>query len=175
MRPEAEASRRKILLAMVDLLEDIPYDRLTIRQVCERAAVSRPTFYAHFAGKDDIFRSFWLDSFNQLCASRLRDPAFLQTDAFAWSIIDFYDEWPRLFVVMDRWGATPLLTRGSSGAINHILRRESNVGYVRDHPPYFLSFAYEPVTSVCLRWVLANKPETREELFRIISYYRKAV
>lgn len=175
MRPEAEASGRKILLAMVDLLEDTPYDRLTIRQVCDRAGVSHPTFYAHFTGKDDVFHSFYLDSFNQLCASKLRDPSYLQTDAFMWSIIDFFDEWSRLLMVMDRRGVTPLLTRGSSEAINQILRRESDVGYVRDHPSYFMSFAYEPVTSTCFRWVLAGKLETREELFRIISYYRKAV
>jgi AcrR family transcriptional regulator len=43
--------------ALMSLIADKGYEPITINEICERANVGRSTFYAHYAGKDDLMRS----------------------------------------------------------------------------------------------------------------------
>ena len=43
--------------ALMSLILKKPYEAITITDVCKAANVSRSTFYAHFADKDDLKRS----------------------------------------------------------------------------------------------------------------------
>ena len=44
-----------LIRAHVELLREIPYDKITVKDICERAGVNRTTFYNHFQNKDDVF------------------------------------------------------------------------------------------------------------------------
>jgi AcrR family transcriptional regulator len=41
--------------AMIGLVSDMPYERITVADVLERADVSRATFYAHYGDKEALF------------------------------------------------------------------------------------------------------------------------
>lgn len=43
--------------AMIALMQEKPFEEVTVRQVLERAGVSRSTFYEHYSGKNDLFMS----------------------------------------------------------------------------------------------------------------------
>src|SRR5208282_2398803 len=43
--------------ALIHLMQEQPFDSITIQHVLERAGVGRSTFYSHFRGKDDLFLS----------------------------------------------------------------------------------------------------------------------
>jgi AcrR family transcriptional regulator len=43
--------------ALVDLLQQKPFDTITVQQVLDRAGVGRSTFYTHYRGKEDLFLS----------------------------------------------------------------------------------------------------------------------
>jgi AcrR family transcriptional regulator len=47
--------RERLLAAIVDVTAEHGYEQATIAQVVTRARVSRPTFYEHFADKDECF------------------------------------------------------------------------------------------------------------------------
>lgn len=47
-------TREALLAALPALMMERGYERLTIQNVLERAGVGRATFYAHFAGKDEL-------------------------------------------------------------------------------------------------------------------------
>jgi AcrR family transcriptional regulator len=48
-------SRTAMRAAMLGLVADHPYDKLTVADVLRRADVSRGTFYSHYADKDGLF------------------------------------------------------------------------------------------------------------------------
>ena len=50
-------TRAKLHRAVVSLIHEKDYDAITVEDICAAAAVSRSTFYAHYAGKDDLKRS----------------------------------------------------------------------------------------------------------------------
>jgi AcrR family transcriptional regulator len=42
---------------MIALMQEQPFDTITVQQVLDRAGVSRSTFYSHYRDKDDLFLS----------------------------------------------------------------------------------------------------------------------
>jgi AcrR family transcriptional regulator len=45
-------TRHALHRALFSLLEERPYEALTVVDICERADIGRSAFYEHFAGKD---------------------------------------------------------------------------------------------------------------------------
>lgn len=43
--------------ALIALMQEQPFETITVQQVLDRAGVGRATFYAHFRDKDDLFLS----------------------------------------------------------------------------------------------------------------------
>lgn len=66
----ARRSRERLGDALVALVQEKPFDTITVQDVLARAGVSRSTFYAHFRDKQDLFLSD-ADEFFALMASAL--------------------------------------------------------------------------------------------------------
>ena len=49
-------TRRLLHQALMQLILGKPYDSITVQQIIDEADVARATFYAHYAGKDDLLR-----------------------------------------------------------------------------------------------------------------------
>ncbi|OWA37551.1 hypothetical protein B9G55_05730 [Saccharibacillus sp. O16] len=58
-RPDPRVARTRKMLkdALLVLLNEKPYDRITIVDVTERASVNRKTFYLHYETKDHLLQS----------------------------------------------------------------------------------------------------------------------
>ena len=56
--------------ALVALMQEKPFDDITVQEVLDRAGVSRSTFYVHYRDKDDLFLSD-VDEFLELMANGL--------------------------------------------------------------------------------------------------------
>ena len=50
-------TRERLGAALVALIEEKAIDKVTVREVLERAKVGRSTFYVHYQDKDDLFLS----------------------------------------------------------------------------------------------------------------------
>jgi AcrR family transcriptional regulator len=58
-RPDKRAQRTRDRLgdALVELIQQKPFDDITVQDVLDRAEIARSTFYEHFKDKDDLFIS----------------------------------------------------------------------------------------------------------------------
>lgn len=58
-KPDRRVQRTRELLldALVQLLMERGYEKLTVQNLLDRAGVGRATFYAHFQGKDELLAS----------------------------------------------------------------------------------------------------------------------
>ncbi len=63
---QAKPGKARLEQALLRLLKQKPLRRITVTELCEAAAVSRSTFYAHYSNVDDIYqellRRFALES-----------------------------------------------------------------------------------------------------------------
>jgi len=58
-KPDARVRRTRDVLggALIQLIQEKPFDSITVQQVLDRAHVSRSTFYTHYSDKNDLFFS----------------------------------------------------------------------------------------------------------------------
>ena len=47
-------TKRHLKQALVKMLEDTPFEKLTVAELCRRAETSRITFYTHYDDKYDL-------------------------------------------------------------------------------------------------------------------------
>ena len=47
-------TRRQLTQALVELMEERPFQELSVTDICRRAMVHRTTFYAHFTDKQEL-------------------------------------------------------------------------------------------------------------------------
>jgi TetR/AcrR family transcriptional regulator len=56
-RPSADATRKRILAAALDLFSEISFDGATTREIAARAHVTQPLLNYHFSSKDELWRA----------------------------------------------------------------------------------------------------------------------
>lgn len=59
-------SRQLLREALISLIAEKGYERLTVRDITERATVNRSTFYKHYRDKEDLLRQTGREVFEQL-------------------------------------------------------------------------------------------------------------
>jgi len=52
--PRAERSRAWMRAALLALMREKDYHKITVAEITDRAGLSRPTFYLHYKSKDDV-------------------------------------------------------------------------------------------------------------------------
>lgn len=83
----------------MQLLEDAPYETISITDIVKRAGVSRSTFYRYYQDKDDIFRKHY-EYLNELFAVLLQKQPNLDVDRFLQLEFIFHREQSRYFKLL---------------------------------------------------------------------------
>ncbi len=63
-------TRELLRSALLSLIQEKGYDRITVQDILDRADIGRSTFYAHYRDKDDLFRAGFEDIRAALAAER---------------------------------------------------------------------------------------------------------
>ena len=69
-RPRSERCQRAIRAAIAELLDELPYEEVTIEAVAERASVSKQTIYRWWSGKHQLA----MEAYEQLLRDRIPTP-----------------------------------------------------------------------------------------------------
>jgi AcrR family transcriptional regulator len=68
--PTAIKSQRWLTETLIELMEEKPYEDISIMDICKKADLSRQTFYNFFDSKDELFRyllkSIYIEKLNSL-------------------------------------------------------------------------------------------------------------
>jgi len=133
--------RERLIAAMLKAASELGYRQATVQDVIDRAGVSRPTFYEHFANKEDCF----LAAFDTT-AMRLRDriDAAAEKGGANWrDRLRFSLEELLHFVSHEPDAARALIVEARAASAEALLRRDGLLDYfavcvdtlVRDHLP----------------------------------------
>lgn len=74
---QAVRSQQMLRAALVELLKQKPYDKISIADIVRQSNLTRPTFYAHYEAKDDLLEDIVAEIFSPYMAT-LQETARLQ-------------------------------------------------------------------------------------------------
>jgi AcrR family transcriptional regulator len=121
-------TRELLRRALLSLIQEKGYDRITVQDILDRADIGRSTFYAHYRDKDDLLRAGFEDIRAALAAERdaaekgaTRTVELLQPMLV---VFQHVGEHRRFWASLSRMGGADLVTR---------ILRESISDLVREH------------------------------------------
>jgi AcrR family transcriptional regulator len=120
-------TRQLLRSALLSLIEEKGYERITVQDILDRADVGRSTFYAHYRDKDDLLRS----GFEEIRSTLTEEPGH---PAMGEGKPDFLDPMVVVFRHVDAHRALwrPLVRKGGADLVLRMLR-ESVTDLVREH------------------------------------------
>lgn len=86
-----EKTYRLLMDAFTTLLEEEPYETISISKLCDKAMIRRTTFYKHFADKDEFF-VFYIRTMHQMFRQRVEGTHEAQGAEVLNEFISFMEE-----------------------------------------------------------------------------------
>lgn len=143
--------RERLVAAMLRAASELGYRGTNVQDVIERAGVSRPTFYEHFANKEDCFLAAFDITAARLC-ERVAKAA--DTGGENWrNRLCFGLETLLHFVATEPEAARTLIVEARAASVEAVLRRDALLDHfatcidtqVREHFP--AAPAHSPITA----------------------------
>ena len=51
---DSNITKRALAQALQELMEEVPFDKINVTQICEKCGINRKSFYYHFKDKYDL-------------------------------------------------------------------------------------------------------------------------
>ena len=83
--------------SLLEILKERPIERVTVKEICDRADINRSTFYVHYGSPQELFDSIKLDLFHEI-KEKKRD--YSDIKSYMNEICDIIYENRELFLVM---------------------------------------------------------------------------
>lgn len=88
MNPSSRRSRRWITKALLELMMDKPYEKISITEIAEEADVVRRTFYRNFESKEDVIKTY-IESIFKGFISSIKESESLDTQDIAKDFFEY--------------------------------------------------------------------------------------
>ena len=175
-QPDRRVRRTRQLLqkALIELILEKRYDKITVQDIIDRANVGRSTFYAHFQDKEDLLVSGF-DMFNQSLEAHVevegRDAGFLHSLAFFEHAAGHHD----LYRAMREGGGSELLFNTAQRHVEAQLTRHLQDAVPAGHPlpiEILSSYLSGAMLSLLLWWLdndVSVSPVEINEMFQTLA------
>src|SRR5215510_4017956 len=120
-------TRELLQRALLSLIQERGYDRITVQDIIDRADIGRSTFYAHYRDKDDLLLSGFEDIRSALAAERAAAEQAAGTSEFLQPLLTVFRH-----VEAHRHFWQPLVRKGGADVVVRILR-DYVTDLVREH------------------------------------------
>lgn len=109
-------TKLKLKRALVDLLEEKPFEKINVTELCNRASVSRITFYTYYSNKHELVDEYLKDMQKEVIAgvqqkdkiNNKNDDPIIDFDNVLDTLMDLYVDNKRFFRHVD-WEDSPYL------------------------------------------------------------------
>jgi AcrR family transcriptional regulator len=157
--------------ALLSLIQEKGYDRITVQDIIDRADVGRSTFYAHYRDKDELLRSGFEDIHAALVAEMDASAASAK-GAFLQPMIVLFEHVGRhrhLWSSLTRKGGADLITRIVRTSADELVRAHFRV-QLPDLDPgtaryeFAAAFVVGALMGVLVSWLDSDSQATAQEV-----------
>ena len=155
----SKRNRRRIIKALLDLLDSEPFPEISVRQITDRAELVRRTFYSHFDSKEEVLKSHFDSLCSQLASSIVEnDEAVLP--AASRRIFEFWQSHAGFLRVLRRNG----LSVPEESLEKLLIKVGSLFKSDLKKEPFTLAFLAGGLSNLLGTWALDNCRQTPEEM-----------
>ena len=160
-------TRKRIDAAFVELLHRRAYGNIRVSQIVKKAGVGRPTFYAHYATKDDLLRSQFERIIAPLIQATPGDPPRIDATLFL-AHVGTAQHFYRALMGSDG-GTAPRVLRDCLEARVRELLALGSASHSDLRRSATARFVASSLTTVIECWIDSGARETPEQAQRIFS------
>lgn len=162
-----ERSRRLLIDALLELMKDRPYNKISVAHIAEQSGVARPTFYLHFHSKDDLliayidemFEKFYAEIDEYITQRKDADPVIASIMFRQWSDNAIF---ARLLMQDD---IDSLMLSQFKSYVSRVVERFMDAHGIKNRAgllPYVVDYLAGASFMVITRWVREGFTETPE-------------
>ena len=169
--------------ALIALLEDKPFEYITVREICQKAEVNRSTFYLHYENTRDlldesarylvdVFLSYFKVDFAAFAEKLLSDDVTqlnFMTREYLYPYLTYIRENCRIFSTVlthaKSFGFEETFEKLYRNVFDPVLER---FAYPAGDRTYVMMFYLNGINAVVTEWVKSGCRESTEEMCRVI-------
>jgi AcrR family transcriptional regulator len=166
--PTAIKSQRWLTETLIELMEEKPYEEISIMDICKKADLSRQTFYNYFDSKDELFRYLLRSMYSDKLSSLKEIPS--SNEAIS-AFVSVVKENPRIVNAIVKNNMGNLVSAEIFKSITHFLNK-----FIPDFE-YQADFSYHVVllsgalTHFMLYYARNNKELSEEAMTKILETF----
>ncbi len=162
-----------ISLALYRLMLSKDYEEITVKEICERAGVSRMSFYRYYNMKDDIFIDYCDERFEEFYNS-VKDLKTVDAREFVLSMFKFIKKYSRQLKILKMAHREFMLLDQLNSYTKYVVSNlKTDYLQGRKNNPLFPYFISGGLFNVILYWISTDIKMTAEEatnmLFDIVN------
>lgn len=160
--PTALHSRKWLADALLFLMEEQSYSKITVKDICKKSDLSRQTFYNFFECKDDIIR-FCIHQCYAEMMTGLMQKTPVKLDDITRQLTETLYRNQRLMQLIVRHGLDYLLELELASVIQ-VFAEQMSPGSVGELDQYATAFLSGAISHMILYWFRSEKPVSQEQL-----------
>ncbi|WP_152975350.1 TetR/AcrR family transcriptional regulator [Rhodococcus rhodochrous] len=114
-------TRTELHRALIELLTEKGYDRVSVQDILDRADVGRSTFYHHFRDKDDLLVVSCTEYMQRAVEERARGRSSPWEPVR--TVFDLCEEYPRVYAALAGRRSDAVLVRATAHMVREVLTR----------------------------------------------------
>lgn len=164
--PTALNSREWLVQALLSLMDNTPYSKITVKNICNKADLSRQTFYNFFETKDDIICFCIQRCYREMMDSLSTQPSLQLTDIIEQMAKTFNKNRKLMQTIIDHH-LDNLLEREIATAI-HLFAKQVKSESDNSLSEYGDAFLIGAISHTILHWFKDPSPITTEQLSSLL-------
>lgn len=171
---KSDYTKEQIVKSLIYLLNQYPFDTLTITQIVDKANVSRGAFYNNFENIEEALKYAYTTSYKEAFASKGSDINYLLSDEHIKDMVHFFDTNTKLILGIYRWGLLyPITLKQTHQSLEYAKDYEFKEHHINSD--YFVIYVCSSYFNTLLYWCLHGKKEDPETMVDMIKTFRKKI
>jgi len=147
--------------SLLEILKERPIERVTVKEICDRADINRSTFYVHYGSPQELFNSIGRELYDEI-KQKKRD--YSDIKSYMNGICDIIYENREFFEIMIRTGHVENMFALSELWKGDYMDNLAGMGRSREELESAFLYVTCGAFSVMITWVLGQFRMTRDEV-----------
>ena len=167
MKQKSNRNKTKglIALSLYSLMLKRSYEEISVKDICERAGVSRMSFYRYYNKKDDVFLDYCDERFEEFYAIIAKSSKTFTSNEFTLEIFKFIKKYYRQIKILKMANKESMLLDQLNSYTRYVISNLKRDFFVEQkNNPVFASFVAGGLFNIIMYWVNTDMKMSPEEM-----------